>query len=267
MPCAYAHYRFGQEVLPELPRLEREKIIPFKELFDMGLHGPDILFYHGLLLPDRVSRIGHDLHRQSGLKVFSDAAGVVSAHRDNAMYAAYLYGCLCHFALDSICHGYINDFAAKNGVGHNEIEMEFDRALMVGDGLDPLRHDTAAHIAPTRRNCAVIASFYQGVELRDITRTLKNMGVALRLLTAPDKMKRAAILAAFRASGRYSDLSGLVMSLSPNPACEPSTKRLTELYRLAVPLAIKLISDFECVARGRLEPDKHLELNFVSERV
>ena len=267
MPCAYAHYRFGQEVLPELGRREREKILPFKELFDMGLHGPDILFYHSPLIPDRVTRLGQGLHRKSGLEVFSDAAEVLKTHPESAMYAAYLYGYLCHFALDSMCHGYVNDFAAKQGVSHNEIEMEFDRALTVADGYDPLRHDTAAHIAPTRRNCAVIAAFYPGLELRDVMRTLKNMPFCLHTLLAPEPIKRRAILAAFRATGHYKDLSGLVMSLDPNPVCAESTRRLAQLYKLALPLAIKLITDFDQVTQGKTEPDKHLELNFLSERV
>lgn len=267
MPCAYAHFKFGQEVLPELPRQEREKILPFKELFDMGLHGPDILFYHSPIVPDRVTKLGHGLHQKSGLEVFSEAAEVLKAHPESSMYAAYLDGYLCHFALDCMCHGYVNDFAAKKGVSHNEIEMELDRALTLADGYDPLRHDTAAHIAPTRRNCAVIASFYPGIQLRDVTRTLKSMTVCLHTLLAPDPIKRRALLTAFRATGKYKDLSGLVMSLEPNPVCAESTKRLTELYKLAIPLAIKLISEFDMVSRGKLEPDRHLELNFLSERV
>lgn len=267
MPCAYAHFRFGQDVLPELPRQIRERILPFKELYDTGLHGPDILFYHSPVLPDRVTRLGHATHRKSGEEVFSAAAEVLKAHPDSPMYEAYLYGYLCHFALDCMCHGYVNAFAAKRDVSHNEIEMEFDRALEVGDGLDPLRHDTAAHIVASRRNCAVIAAFYPGLELRDVTKTLKSMVFCLHTLLAPDMMKRRALLAAFRATGKYRELSGLVMSLEPNRVCAESTKRLTELYRLAVPLAIRLIADFDRVSRGKEEPDKHLKLNFLSEKV
>ena len=268
MPCAYAHYRFGNEVLPELPRQIRERILPFKELYDVGLHGPDILFYHSPLIPDRVTRLGHAIHRKSGLEVFSAAAEVLRAHPDSAMYEAYFYGYLCHFALDCMCHGFVNSFAAKRGVTHNEIEMELDRALTVGDGYDPLRHDTAAHIVPSRRNCAVIAAFYPGLELRDVTKTLKSMVVCLRTLLAPDMVKRRALLAAFAAAGkRRADLRGLVMSLEPNPVCAESTRRLTELYKLAVPLAITLIADFERVSAGKAAPDRHLELNFLSEKV
>ena len=46
MPSTYAHYRFGQEVLKELPNDIKKIIIENKELYDIGLHGPDILFYY-----------------------------------------------------------------------------------------------------------------------------------------------------------------------------------------------------------------------------
>ncbi len=266
MPCAYAHYRFGQEVLRELPRDIRDLIIPFKELYDVGLHGPDILFYHNPVVPDRVTRIGHATHELCGMEVFTNADKVIAAHPGSAMHLAYLYGYLCHFALDAMCHGYVNRYAAQYRVSHNEIEMEFDRLLTVGDGLDPLRHDTAAHIVASRRNSAVIAAFYPGIELRDVERSLKSMPFCLRTLLAPDMTKRRLLMGAFRAAGKYKEMSGLVMSLEPSPRCAQSGRRLSELYKLAVPLAIKLISEYERTFAGKMEPDWHYGLNFLSEK-
>ena len=46
MPSTYAHYRFGQEVLKELPNDIKKIIIENKELYDIGLPGPDLLFYY-----------------------------------------------------------------------------------------------------------------------------------------------------------------------------------------------------------------------------
>ena len=40
MPSTYAHRRFGADVLVQLPRELREKITPYRPLYDMGLHGP-----------------------------------------------------------------------------------------------------------------------------------------------------------------------------------------------------------------------------------
>ncbi len=265
MPCAYAHLRFGREVMPKLPPAARDAILPYRELFDIGLHGPDVLFYHSPVIPDKITRIGHGIHHKSGLEVFGEAAGVISDHPE-PMYRAYLYGYICHFALDCMCHGYVDRFAMERDVSHNEIEMEFDRLLEVTDGLDPLKHDTASHIVVTRRNAAVIAAFYPQVGMGDVMKSLKSMIFCLRTLRAPNMGKRKALLAAMRATGHYKELSGLVMSLEPSQVCRESGKRLTELYKLAIPLAIKLITEFDRVREGKAEPDRHLELDFLSEK-
>ena len=46
MPSTYAHRRFGADVLERLPAELQEKIAPYRELYDIGLHGPDLLFYY-----------------------------------------------------------------------------------------------------------------------------------------------------------------------------------------------------------------------------
>ena len=52
MPSTYAHRRFGADVLERLPAELQEKIAPYRELYDIGLHGPDLLFYyHAANLP------------------------------------------------------------------------------------------------------------------------------------------------------------------------------------------------------------------------
>ena len=44
MPTTYAHYKFGKEVISALPRPLRSTVENHRELFDIGLHDPDILF-------------------------------------------------------------------------------------------------------------------------------------------------------------------------------------------------------------------------------
>lgn len=66
MPSTYAHYRMGQEVLKQLSCPVREIIMENKELYDIGLHGPDILFYYHPLKVNRVNSIGYGLHEHSG---------------------------------------------------------------------------------------------------------------------------------------------------------------------------------------------------------
>ena len=44
---------------------------------------------------------------------------------------AYLLGFGCHYLLDSACHPYIEDMAAKEVITHTLLEKEFDRTLML----------------------------------------------------------------------------------------------------------------------------------------
>lgn len=57
MPSTYAHRRFGADVLVQLPRELREKITPYRPLYDMGLHGPDLMFYYRALQSNPVNRL------------------------------------------------------------------------------------------------------------------------------------------------------------------------------------------------------------------
>ena len=73
MPTTYTHYRFGKDVLDALPRRIRTAMETNRELFDIGLHGPDILFYYKPLRPNPVNQIGYDLHGHSGKEFFERA--------------------------------------------------------------------------------------------------------------------------------------------------------------------------------------------------
>ena len=44
MPSTYAHRRFGADVFAALPAAVQAKILPYRELYALGLHGPDLLF-------------------------------------------------------------------------------------------------------------------------------------------------------------------------------------------------------------------------------
>ena len=68
MPTTYAHYRFGKEVTEALPRGLQNTIEYHRDLYDIGLHGPDILFYYKALkssecdLKGRRSDCGKSVH-------------------------------------------------------------------------------------------------------------------------------------------------------------------------------------------------------------
>ena len=52
------------------------------------------------------------------------------------------------------------------------------------------------------------------------------------------------VLTALKAAGTYDVMHGLVANLQPNPRCEASDKELEALYQQALPLAVRLITEY-----------------------
>ena len=90
-----------------------------RELFDIGLHGPDILFYYRALIPNSVSGQGYGMHKQMADLFFEKAKKVIADADDKTMSRAYIYGFICHFALDSECHPYVEKMIQKSVAFHD----------------------------------------------------------------------------------------------------------------------------------------------------
>lgn len=250
MPSTYAHYRMGQEVRNSLEKTERNVIEAYPELFFIGLHGPDILFYYNPLISNRINRIGYGMHERPGKEFFQHAAKVIKKHRENPAYLSYVYGFICHFALDETCHGYIDEKIKESGISHSEIEVEFDRMLMIKDGHDPVRHRLTDHIVPSMENARVIQAFFEGVGSKEVRRALKGMISNNNLLIAPSKGKRFLINALLTVTGNYKEMHGLMVNYTANAACGDSTHRLYLLYQKAEKLALTLIYEYQGYLKG-----------------
>ena len=64
MPAAYSHYRLGQLVLDELNQPLKHVLETNQDLFDIGLHGPDILFYNRPYIHSKINRLGSAMHKE-----------------------------------------------------------------------------------------------------------------------------------------------------------------------------------------------------------
>ena len=78
MPAFYTHYRFGCDVLKQLPEDIRSICTAHRGLFDIGLHGPDIYFFYRPVLPNKVNRIGYAAHKRSGRYFLQRAQKVIA---------------------------------------------------------------------------------------------------------------------------------------------------------------------------------------------
>ena len=247
MPTTYAHYKFGKEVISALPRPLQGAIENHRELFDIGLHGPDLLFYYKALVKNPVSDQGNELHEKQADEFFRHAVEVIENAKDPAAARAYIYGFICHFALDSECHGYIEKMIQVSGIGHTEIEMEFDRLLLTEDYINPVRYLATGHIHPTMENAEVITPFFDGLSVETVKKALKSMIFYHKLMRAPNPKKRKMLFAGMKVMKKYDALHGIVMSEQPNPACEKYCRILKGLYAGAVPLAAGLIIQYQKV--------------------
>ena len=243
MPSTYAHYRFGQEVLKELPNDIKKIIIENKELYDIGLHGPDILFYYLPLKTNEINSIGYNMHEKTGKEVFDTFRKMMTSKKQINHYLAYYYGFICHFALDATCHGYIEKRIHESGVSHGEIEVEFDRFLMIEDGLDPIRHKLTNHIIPSIDYARIIAPFFN-VTAQQVVKSLESMKFYNDLLIAPSKLKRKFIYALLRITENYQEMHGLLVNYEANPLCKDSTEKLNQFYKQAIKKAVELISEY-----------------------
>lgn len=267
MPSTYAHYKFGQEIRHELTGRERQIIDESPDFFNVGLHGPDILFYYKPLRSNSVNQIGYGTHDKSGLSFFLNAAQVLKEHPQDNRYYAYLYGVICHFALDTTCHGYIAEKIAQSGISHTEIEVEFDRSLLIQDGFNPMTQQLTNHIKTSDALGEVIHAFFSPVSPQETTTALKGMIHYNRLLVAPSPFKRCIIYLILFLSGNYKEMHGLIVNYNENPNCQDSTDKLGQLFKTAKATALSLIREYELTVTQNLPLNPIYQYNFAGELV
>ena len=88
MPSTYAHYVFGKRMLDVFPQEIAALARAHRQLYDIGLHGPDILFYYHPLGSNRVNSVGFGTHGRPASEFFAPAKKAAEAGGDAAF--AYL---------------------------------------------------------------------------------------------------------------------------------------------------------------------------------
>ena len=160
---------------------------------------------------------------------------------------------MCHFALDRACHGYIAEQIARSGVAHTEIEVEFDRSLLVQAGLDPIRTSLTGHLHASARSAAVMAELLPDeLTPRQTERAIRTFLWGNALFLAPGHCKRTVLYTGMRLAGAYHGLHGMIVNYEPNPKCAESNLVLQRLFDEAVPQAVTLITEYLPCIRGEL---------------
>lgn len=245
MPTTYAHLRFGQEVFRLLPSTLQEEIAQYLRLYQTGQHGPDILFYYRPYHKNALSSYGSELHNETGKQVFQRFRQYLKREKiEPTALKVYIFGFLCHYALDKYCHPYVYHIQDVTNLSHSEIEAEFDRMLLIKDGFDPLRHHISSHLCTTDFEAEVIQKCFPQFKVSQIKETLLTMRTFLDLLVAPGNLKRGLVKGMFALSGKYKELNKLVINRKANPICQPVNEELYRRYQMAIHNAAWMIQDF-----------------------
>ncbi len=256
MPSTYAHYVLGRDILRRYSDGVKNVLRNNLKIYQIGLHGPDILFYYKPLTKNPIRQLGGDLHDRPASEFFKNAVSVAnSAESDEERNRrlSYAMGFVGHFALDSMCHGYVEKKLSVSGVTHAEIEVEFDRYLMLSDGLNPVTHHLTGHIHPTDENARIMSLFFDTVSEKEAKAAIRSFVTYNGLLVAPNDAKRLLIYSVLAASGNYKGMHGMVVNKKPNPKCTDSNLRLEKLMRKSEELCLKLSDNLLRFANGEEE--------------
>lgn len=258
MPTTYTHYRFGQDVYKALPPSYQASIDTNRGLYDIGLHGPDLLFYYKALSKNSVNRTGFLMHEKPGNEFFKNAKPIVSQMDCRTLGLSYLYGFLCHFALDSCCHPYVEQQVRASGITHSEIEAELDRALMVADGYDPITYRPTSHLLATTANAGIIANFFSDINQQEILESIRSIRNYCNLLVAPSHLRRWLTFSVLKMAHSYDSIHGMIINYEPNPDCILMCQVLQGQYQAAIQTAVELIQNYA----KYLEDDEELDPRF-----
>ena len=126
MPDLVVHNSMGDHVLKRLPQEIAADID--SDAFHVGVLGPDpYFFYRFFFLPlaNGVDKRGKAMHHKRCGAFLMELGKRCAASKNSAAFS-YFEGFLCHYALDSTAHPYINMLAAKRPGMHTAVERKLD---------------------------------------------------------------------------------------------------------------------------------------------
>ncbi|NLK46695.1 MAG: zinc dependent phospholipase C family protein [Treponema sp.] len=159
MPAIFAHWLLGEKSIKTLDARKRAIILEHRETFNLGLQGSDFTFFKNMGADKEVSDFGNLLHDQPAVYSIKEFTKVYKTSK-NPELLAYILGFIGHFTLDTNCHWYVFS-TEKDGVDHNELETEFDRYLMIQEGLNPAMVKIEEYIFPNASDLKNIAKLYE----------------------------------------------------------------------------------------------------------
>ena len=238
MPTTYTHDLFGKRVYRKLPAKLQHLIRSNGNLYRIGQHGPDILFYY-FISKNPVTQYGVRMHGQKARDFFEKGMKKVREEKNPALMA-YMLGFGCHYILDSTCHPYVNQVAAEGKISHTLLEKEFDRMLMYETGKNASFYSarTIHQVLPLIRTWNIYLS-------------LKMMKIFTCILVCDDggrkkRLSEHALSPAGRKRAAF--ITEFFMSPEPEVDCRKELLKLDSLMEEALEKAPDMLEELSALA-------------------
>lgn len=258
MPATYAHWAFGRECIEKMPKNLQEIIHENRDIYNLGVHGPDIFFYD--LINSKVVKYGYQLHNIPAEEFFKKSKEAFINHDEKAEMLAYIMGFLSHFVLDCECHSYIERKIEVSGLSHNHIEAQWERHVMLMDYRTPNLIDRAEALKPNKKNAKII-SYFHPFEAKTVLATCTWQRYIVSLVTAisPPKQKFFQKIAKKLGIENYGDL---YIGFEEIEECRDSNLRLDKLAQKALDRYPKLMKNLLNYLNGQEKLDKYFNYDF-----
>ena len=140
MPSIITHGLFAKNVYDNLNDETLRKIIKkYPREFIIGSNGPDFFFFYKILNKEgqKIRNVGNFVHSKYINEFFINAFEIIQNEKDIELKEAmtsYIIGHLCHWALDSNAHPYINycvgNYSGISESWHHRMESMIDAMLL-----------------------------------------------------------------------------------------------------------------------------------------
>lgn len=238
MPTTYAHWRFGQACLKKMPKKYKTYVLNNMDIYNLGVHGPDIFFY--ALDNKDISEYGSEMHLLPGKDFFERCRIVYKTHKEKEAILSYILGFLSHYTLDSVCHAYVNEKKDYSHISHNKIEAEYDKYLIELDKRKPTSVNRSETLKPNEQIANVI-SYFHPYDTQATMKSLKMQKFIVGLMTCKYDIKRN-ILNKILLNKQLYDYSDLLIYKEEFEPCKDSNLRLEKLANKALEKYPKLLT-------------------------
>ena len=293
-----SHHLFGEQALAVFPAPVQQLVESYPVSFRWGCQGPDPLFYRKILLGSPLHKLGNRMHSEKTDELFAALARGVHDLTDESQHiaAAYFYGFVCHYALDSEVHPYVYcrqeqirsaDTRLNASAVHCQIESDIDCLLYEKAYQAPVTaFDPAAFYILSPAEHAVLAVLLHAVlqsvygvdvPVRDLRRSFDEMLQWQKFFYADKRRTYRTAQRLERLAGRGAILSGHMKVGNPSwdalneqrtpwhnlwAPNQPRTESVPELFGLAHIRAAALAGQYAAQFDTGLRLQCHFDLPF-----